>query len=88
MTAIATAQPQQAVRQDGALKEGTERVADEARQFTAGAGSGVGNEAGHMLLHQTVQRGLLRAVALAVNRGAIGCTLGLPADGLHDGLPQ
>jgi hypothetical protein len=26
-------------------------------------------------------------VALVVDRGAIGRPLGLPADGLHDGLP-
>jgi hypothetical protein len=41
-----------------------------------------------VLLHQAVQRGLLRAVALVVNRGAIGRPLGLPADGLHARLPK
>ena len=44
-------------------------------------------EAGHMLLHQAVQSGLLRAVALVVDQGAIGSPLGLPVEGLHDGLP-
>ena len=34
-------------------------------------------------LDQAVQRGLLRAVAFVVNRGAIRCPLGLPVDGLH-----
>ncbi len=40
-----------------------------------------------MLLHQAKQRGLLGAVAFVVARSAIGCPLGLPADGLHDELP-
>ena len=35
-----------------------------------------------------VQRGLLRAVALVVDRGAIRRPLGLPADGLHARLPK
>ena len=57
-------------------------------QFGAGAGLGVGDEAGRVLLHQAVQRGLLGAVALVLDRGAIGRPLGLPADGLHDRLPK
>jgi hypothetical protein len=61
---------------------------DEARQLGAGAGFGVGDEAGCVLLHQVVQHGLLGAVALVKDRGAIRCPLGLPADGLHDGLPS
>jgi hypothetical protein len=61
---------------------------DELRQLTAGAGLGVGNEARRVLLHQAVQRGLLGAVALAVDRGAIQCALGLPAEGLHARLPR
>ncbi|WP_291263445.1 hypothetical protein [Gemmatimonas sp.] len=40
-----------------------------------------------MLLHQAVQRGLLRAVAFVVDRGAIGSPLGLLRRGSHDGLP-
>jgi hypothetical protein len=46
----------------------------------------VGDEAGRVLLHQAVQRGLLGAVAFVVERGAIRRPLGLPANGLHDGL--
>lgn len=40
-----------------------------------------------MLPHQLVQRGLLRAVALEMDRSTIRSPLGLPADGLPDGLP-
>jgi len=43
---------------------------------------------GAMLLHQAVQRGLLRPVALVVDRGATRRPLGLPADGLHARLPR
>jgi hypothetical protein len=42
---------------------------------------------GRVLLHQAVQRGPLGTVALVVKRCAIRRPLGLPADGLHDGLP-
>jgi hypothetical protein len=48
----------------------------------------VREEADRMLLHQAVQGGLLGAAALAVERCAIRCPLGLPADGLRDGLPR
>ena len=41
-----------------------------------------------MLLHQAVQRGLFRAMALVVDRGVIRRPLGLPADGLHARLPK
>jgi hypothetical protein len=88
VTALAAAQPQEAVCQDAVLKEGVELVLDGPGQFTAGAGLGVRDEAGHMLLHQPVQSGLLGAVAFVVVRGAIRCALGLPADGLHDELPM
>ena len=74
--------------QDAALEEGVELVLDEARQFRTGAGLGVRDEAGRVLLHQAAQRGLLGAVALVVERGAIGRPLWLSADGLHDGLPR
>ena len=87
MTALAAAQPQETVRQDAALEEGVELVLDETRQLGTGAGLGVGDEAGRVLLHQAVQRGLLRSVALVAERGAIGRPLGLPAGGVHDGLP-
>ena len=36
-----------------------------------------------MLKHQAIQRGLLGAVALVVNRGAIRRLVGLRPDGLH-----
>ena len=68
--AVAAPQPQEAVSQDAALEEGVELVLEEARQFRAGAGLGVRDEAGRALLHQAVQRGLLGAVALVVERGA------------------
>jgi len=61
MAALAAAQPQEAVDQDAELEEGVELILDESRQFTAGAGLGVRDEAGCVLLHQAVQRGLLRA---------------------------
>jgi hypothetical protein len=86
--AFAAAQPQKAVSEDAALEEGIELVLHELRQFTAGAGLGVGDEAGRVLLHQAVQRGLLRSVALVVDRGAIGRPLGLLSRGLHVRLPR
>ena len=88
MAAFAAAQPQETVGEDAALQEGVELVLDEPGQFGAGAGLGVGDEAGRMLLHQAVERGLLGAVALVVNRGASRRPLGLPADGLHARLPR
>jgi len=39
-----------------------------------------------MLLHQAVQRGLLGTVPLVMKRGVFRRPLGLPANGLHDGL--
>ena len=45
---------------------------DEPGQLGAGAGRGVGDEVGRVLLHQTVQRGLLGAVALVVERARVG----------------
>ncbi len=88
VTALAASQPQEAVRQDAALEEGVELVLDESGQRRSCAGLGVGDEAGRVLLHQAVQRGLLGAVALVVDRGAIRRPLGLPADGLHARLPR
>jgi len=57
-------------------------------QFRTSDGFGLGDEGCGVLLHQAVQRGLLRAVALVVNRGAIRRPLGLPADGLQVRLPK
>src|SRR3954452_2501081 len=88
LAALAAAQPQEAVPQDPAFEEGIEVLLDEARQRRAGAGFGMGDEAGRVLLHQAGQRGLLGTVALVLDRGAIRRPLWLPADGLHVGLPR
>lgn len=58
MPAFAAAQPEEAVGEDAALEEGVELVFDEPGQFTAGADLGVRDEAGRMLLHQSIQHGL------------------------------
>jgi hypothetical protein len=76
------------VRQDAALEEGGELLFDKPRRFGASIGLDVGDGAGHMLLDPSVQRGLLGAVAFVGERVAIGRTLGLPASGLHDGVPD
>ena len=73
--------------QDAAIQEGVEFVLDEPGQLAAGAGFGVGEEAGRVLLHQAVQRGLLWSMALVMDRDAIGSPLGLLRRGSHDGLP-
>ena len=88
MAAVAATQPQEAVGQDAALEEGVELVFDELRQVRAGRGFGLGEEGRGVLLHQAVQRGLLWAVAIVVNRRAIRRPLGLPANGLHAWLPR
>jgi hypothetical protein len=80
--------PQRSLRKPwAALQEGVELVLDEPGQRRSGAGLGVSDEAGRVLLHQAVQGGLLGTMAFVVERGAIRCPLGLPANGLHDGLP-
>ena len=76
------------MRQGAALQEGVELGLDEPGQLGAGAGLGVGDEAGRVLLYQTVQRGLLGAAAFVVDQGAIGSPLGLQRSGSHDGLPE
>lgn len=45
-------------------------------------------DAGCVLLHQALQRGRIPSMALVADRGAIGLLLGLPAGGLHNGLPR
>jgi hypothetical protein len=65
-----------------------ELVLDDLRQVGPSSDFGLGEEGGRVLLHQAVQRGLFRAVALAMDRGAIRRPLGLPADGLHARLPK
>jgi hypothetical protein len=62
--ALAAAQPQESVRQDAALEQGVELVLDEPRQFGAGAGLGVSDEAGRVRLHgRALDRG-----AVSLNR--------------------
>ena len=77
VAAITAAQAQEAVGQDAAFQEGVELVLDELRQAGAGSDFGLGEEGRSVLLHQTVQRGLLGAVTLVVDRGAIGRPPGL-----------
>jgi len=86
VAALTAAQPQEAVGQDAPLEEAFELVLDELRQLSPGAGLGVSDEDGRVLLHQAVQRGLLGAVAFVVERGAIGRPLGVLSRGLQDGL--
>ena len=84
-------QAQETVGQDAAFEEGVELVFDELRQPGPGCRLGLLEEGGGVLLHQAVQRRLLGAVALVVDRGAVWrptCRLGLPANGLHARLPR
>jgi hypothetical protein len=67
---------------DAAFEKGVEFLLDGSRQLGRSAGFNVGDEAGRVLLQQAVQRGVLRAIALIVDRDAIRRPLGLPADGL------
>ena len=46
-----------------------------------------GQKPRRVLLHQPVQRGLFRAMALVLNRGAVRRPLGRLADSLHARLP-
>ena len=59
-----------------------------ARGLSPGGRLCLGDEGRGVLLHQAVQRGLFRAVALVVDRGAIRRPLGLLHRGLHEGLPR
>ena len=86
VAAVAATQPQETMRQDAALKKGPELVLHELRQAGDRGGVDLGEEGRDVLLHQAVKRGLLGAVALVVNRGAIGRPVGLPTDGLHASL--
>ena len=56
---------------------------DELRQAGAGGGVDLRKEALGVLLNQAVQRGLLGAVALVVNRGTTLRPVGLTTDGSH-----
>ena len=86
--ALAAARPREAVGQDAALQKSVKPVPGIPGERLSGAGFGMGDRPGRALLHQVVQRGQLRAVALVVDRGAIRRPLGLPTDGLHARLPR
>ena len=74
---------QEAMGQDAALEEGVGLVLDELRQAGTGGLLGLDEEGLGVLLHQAVQRGLLGAVALVVDRRAIRRPVGLPTDCLY-----
>ena len=80
-------QAQEAVGQDAAREKGVELVLDELRQVGAGCGFSQLKEGRDVLLRKAVQRGLLRTVALAADRGVIGYPVGKTA-GLHALLPM
>ena len=88
VAAVAAAQAQEAVGQDAAFEEGVELVLDELRQVGSGGSFGLGDEGRGVLLHQAVQRGLLRAVTLVVDRCAIRRPVRLLKRGLHAWLPR
>ena len=88
MAAIAAVQTQETLGQDAALQESVELVLHELRQVGTGSVFGLGEEGRGVLLHQAVQRGLFRAVAIVVDKGAIRRPLGLLHRGLHAGLPK
>jgi hypothetical protein len=72
VAAPAAAQTQAAVGQDAALEQRVELVPDEPRQPRSGAGLGVRDEAGRMLLRQPIRRGPSRSVARVMQRHALG----------------
>ncbi|MDP2006843.1 MAG: hypothetical protein Q8K45_14295 [Rubrivivax sp.] len=88
MAAVAAAQAQEAAGKDAAFEEGVKLAFEEVRQVCPGGHPLIGDEGSGVLLHWAVQRGLLRAVTLAVDRGAIWRPLRLPADGVHEGLSK
>ena len=88
VAAVAAVQPQEAVGQDAALEEGVELVLNKLRQIRSCGSLSLGEEGRGVLLHQAVKRGLFRAVALVVDRGAIRRPLGLLHRGLHARLPK
>ena len=83
---VGTAQAQEAVGQDAALEEGVELILDELRPVGASSVLGLGKEGCGVLLHDAIQRGLFWSVALVTDRSPIRRPLGLPADGLREGL--
>jgi len=69
--AVSAAPARTTVCQDAAFEVRVELVFDELRQASTGGLFGLDEEALGVLLHQAVQRGLLRSVALVVHLGAI-----------------
>ena len=67
--AVAAVPAQEAMRQDAVSEEGVEPVIHELRQVGADGVFGLLEESRDVLLHQTVRRGLLGAVALASEQG-------------------
>jgi hypothetical protein len=61
---------------DAALEEGVELVLGGPGQLRCGAGLGVSDEAGRVLLYQAVQGGLLGTMAFVVDWRAIRCRWG------------
>ena len=84
MPAIGAAQAQEAARQNSAFEVRVELVFDELRQASASGRLSLSEEALGVLQHQAVQRSLLGAVALVVDRGAIAMRpAGRAGVGLH-----
>lgn len=73
---------------DTVFVEGVELVFDELRQVGAGSVFGLGEEGCDALLHQAGQRGLFRAVARAMDPGAIRRPLGQLHRSLDVRLPK
>lgn len=71
VAAIVAAQAQETVRQDAAFEEGFELVFHKLRQVDASSGLSLLEAGRGMLLHEAVWRGLFRAVAVVVDRGAV-----------------
>jgi hypothetical protein len=88
VAAVASAQAQETVRHHAALEEGVEFVRHELRQLGAHGCLGFGEEGRGVLLDQALQRGLFRAVPIAVNRGGIRRTRGLSANGSYARLQK
>jgi hypothetical protein len=79
VAAVAAAQLQKDVGQDAALEAGVKLVSDESRQVDAGSVLGLREEGcgAAEARKRSVQRGLVKAVAIVVNGGAIRRLLGL-----------
>ena len=61
---------------------------DEVRQVGAGSVFGLGEESRGVLLHQSVQRGLFRAVALVVDKGCHPAPVGAAGQWLARRAPE